>query len=104
MFNASKTGSHSIINADKGNWFFALCSAMLLDNVYFSDRQNTPYRKEYKIPLGRPLEKQADSFKKNLPLYSRRFEKGIVHVAPAKGEAWITDLEGKTIYDKDGPK
>lgn len=102
MFNASKTGPYSIINARSGKWFFALCSAMLLDNACFSDIQNAPYKKEYRISLGEPIEKQESNFKKNLPVYSRKYEGGTVYVNPRKKEAWITDSNGNMLYNTNG--
>ncbi len=102
MFNATKTGPYTILNARPGNWFFTLCSAKLLDGVCFSDVQNAPYRPEYRIDLGKPLEPQPSNFKKNLPIYSRRFEKGTVYVCPRTGKAWIEDNNANVLYNEMG--
>jgi|GEM_PF-636072 len=102
MYNASKTGPYSVLNADKGNWFFTLCSAMLLDKACFADVQNAPYRTAYKINLGKPLEPQPSNFKKNLPIYSRKFEKGTVYVSPKQGKAWIHDTNDQPLYNQEG--
>ncbi len=104
MFNASKTGAYSILNARPGNWFFTLCSALLLDKVCFADVQNSPFRTDYRINLGKPLETQATNFKKNLPIYSRKFERGTVYVCPKKGKAWINNINGEPLYNQEGQR
>ncbi len=104
MFNASKTGVYSIINARPEKWFFALCSAMLLDSVCFSDIQNAPYRSEYRINLGKPLEAQSGNFKKNLPIYSRKYERGTVYVCPHTGKAWIEDVNADPLFNELGQR
>lgn len=78
FFNA-RTGN-------KDNWLFTLCSSMLLDNVYFSQGQNTPYDNKFNLHLGRPLEK---SFSQD-GLYLRKFQNGTIYVNPETEKAWIT--------------
>ncbi len=102
MHNAANGGPSSILQARKGNWFFTLCSAMLQDNVCFADIQNAPYRPEYKIPLGKPLEKPCSNFMRNQTVFTRTYEGGTVFVNPKLKEAWIEDLSGQVIYDKKG--
>lgn len=104
MFNATKTGPYTILNARPGNWFFTLCSTMLLEKACFADVQNAPYRPEFRINLGKALEPQPSNFKKNLPIYSRKFEKGTVYVCPKKGQAWIDDANGNPLYNKEGQR
>lgn len=102
MFNAARTGPYTILNARPGNWFFTLCSALLLDKVCFADVQNAPYKEHYKIYLGKALEPQSSNFKKNLPIYSRKYEKGTVYVNPKAKTAWIEDKNGNPLYNKEG--
>lgn len=93
MINATKTGKYTVINSRADNWFFALCSSLLLDQVVFSVAQNTPFRKEYNLSLGKPLERAltARDIDENRPVYSRRFENGTVYVEPRTGKSWIIE-------------
>ncbi len=102
MSNASKTGSYSVLQARPNNRFFTLCSALLLDNVCFSEAQNAAYNSDSKICLGRPIEAPPSNFKKNLPIFSRKYEGGTVYVCPKKKEAWIENNQGDTLYGRDG--
>ncbi|MFA5131095.1 MAG: hypothetical protein WC467_01595 [Patescibacteria group bacterium] len=102
MSNAAKTGTFSVLQARPGNWFFTYCSALLLDSVCFADVQNAAYRSEFKICLGRALEAPPSNFKKNLPVFSRKYEGGTVYVNPKKKEAWIEDKQGDTLYNTAG--
>jgi hypothetical protein len=102
MSNIIKTGSYSIVNAGKNNWFFTLCSALLLDNIYFSDQQNMPYQNKYKIVLGKPLESRPNDFMDYAKIYSRAYERGTVYVDPVNKESWISDPQGNLIYNKKG--
>jgi hypothetical protein len=68
------------------NWQFTICSVMLLDNVIFSHGQNMPYREDYRLNLGQPLNScQIDS----VGNYSRRFQNGTVYVNPRTKKGWI---------------
>lgn len=67
------------------NWLFTACSAMLLDNTWFSQGQNTPYDNKYDLKLGEPLE----VFSKDQDGFKRRFQNGTVHVDPQTQTAWI---------------
>jgi len=88
--NASAFKGPCIFNACADNYFFTLCSTMLLDNVYFSYLQNTKYESKYDLELGRSLAlAQADN-----GLYRRAYEKGIVFVDPLFKKAWIIYNDG----------
>lgn len=95
MINAVKAGEYSILNAKTENWFFGLCSAMLLDKVSFSVGQNMPFKKEYKISLGQPLGPAITikEIEEDKPIYSRSYEKGIVFVEPKTKKSWIIETE-----------
>lgn len=77
LFNARVDG--------KDNWLFTICSAMLLDNVYFSKGQNTPYDKKYNLQLGKPLESASNNGVEII----RKFQHGTIHVNPSEETAWI---------------
>jgi hypothetical protein len=69
----------------KDNWFFTLCSSMLLDNVLFSHGQNMPYDKKYELHLGDPI---GSSYQEN-GIYVRLFQKGKVYVDPVAKTARV---------------
>jgi len=75
----------AFFNARKDNWLFTICSAMLLDNVYFSDGQNTPYNEKYNLHLGEPI----GTYYQEETGIARKFQNGIVHVNPSTEKAWI---------------
>ena len=80
-----------IFNARADNYFFTLCSAMLLDNVYFSYLQNQKYESKYNLELGKPLgPAQAGN-----SIHSRVYENGTVFVNPLFEKAWITYNDGR---------
>ena len=74
----------SIFNAradsygQKDNWFFTLCSVMLIDGAIFSHGQNQPYNKKYNLNLGKPL----GSYYGENDVYRRKFQNGTVVVDP----------------------
>ncbi len=68
------------------NWFFTICSSMLLDNVWFSYGQNTPYKKDYALNLGLPLGTYQQDEEGN---FIRRFQNGTIYVNPVLKKAWI---------------
>jgi len=77
----------AIFNAREDNYFFTLCSAVLLDNVYFSYVQNTAYDPKWNLDLGEPLGPcvQADADGKKNPNGEhavRKFENSTVFVHP----------------------
>lgn len=82
----------NIFNARKENYFFTLCSSMLLDNVYFSYLQNTKYEDKYQLNLGKALA----SAKINNGIYCRAYEKGILMVDPYQKKSWISYKDGRT--------
>lgn len=61
------------------NWFYSLCSSVILDNVIFSHGQNMPYDKKYELHLGDPLGPyfQSDGY------FVRKFQNGTVYVNPS---------------------
>ncbi|NCU42865.1 hypothetical protein EOL72_00715 [Candidatus Falkowbacteria bacterium] len=78
----------ALFNARSGkldNWLFTICSALLLDNTWFSYGQNTPYESKYSLDLGQPL----GFFYEEPGGFARRFERGIVHVRPNQDKGWI---------------
>lgn len=74
----------SIFNAranaygQRDNWFFTLCSTMLIDNVVFSHGQNQPYNSKYNLHLGKAL----GTYYGENDLYRRKFQNGTVVVDP----------------------
>jgi len=80
-----------IFNARPDNYFFTLCSSVLLDNTYFSDRQNTAYDSKYQLLLGKPLG-SANRFTSG---YKREFENGEVFVDPGNKYAWVIYRNGQ---------
>ncbi len=76
----------NIFNARKDNYFFTLCSSLLVDNVYFSYLQNTKYDSKYELDLGPAI----GEMKVDKGIYSRRFRKGTVNVNPLHKKAWVT--------------
>ncbi len=89
--NASAFSGPCIFNARQGNYFFTLCSSMLLDNVYFSYLQNTRYDDKYRLNLGRPLTTARISE----GIASRAYEQGTVYVDPLFKKAWIIYNDGR---------
>lgn len=81
-----------IFNARKENYFFTLCSSMLLDNVYFSYLQNQKYDSKYQLALGKPL---APAQASN-GIHSRAYENGTVFVNPFSKKAWVVYKDGHT--------
>lgn len=72
---------------EKDNWMFAVCSAMLLDNTWFSQGQNTPYDKKYDLQLGST---KGPFYQNQGQVFLREFQNGTIHVDPINEEAWIT--------------
>lgn len=68
------------------NWLFTICSSMLLDNVWFSQGQNTPYDTRYDLQLGSA---EGNCFQEETG-YARKFQNGTIHVDPINNKAWIT--------------
>lgn len=62
----------------KDNWYFSLCSSVLLDNVIFSHGQNMPYDKKYELHLGNA---QGKFYQEN-GIFIRKFQNGTVIVDP----------------------
>lgn len=87
MTNASgmKIALFNARTGNKSNWFFTLCSSVLLDNTWFSEGQNIPYDNKYDLKLGKPLNKV---YQEN-GVFIRQFEYGMVHVNPETETAWI---------------
>lgn len=79
-----------IFVARKDNYFFTLCSAVLLDHVHFSDGQNRLYDQKYELHLGKPR-KAAVSFDTGV---KREFENGTVYVSPPQ-KAWVVYRDGR---------
>lgn len=77
--------TRAFFNARTDNWMFTICSAMLLDNTFFSQGQNTPYDKKYNLELGEPI----GAYYQEETGYARKFQNGIVHVDPVESKAWI---------------
>ena len=88
---ASSMSGPCIFNARPDNYFFTLCSSILVDNAYFSDQQNKAYEDKYRLLLGPPLSK-AKVFDSG---YTRQFENGEVFVNPGGKNAWIIYQDGK---------
>ncbi len=88
MANASgmKIALFNARTGDEDNWLFTICSAMLLDNVWFSQGQNTPYDKKYDLQLGQA----ENSFFQENNVFLRKFQNGTIHVDPLNKKAWIT--------------
>ena len=88
--NASGFNGPSIFNARRDNYFFTICSAMLLDNIYFSYIQNTGYDSRYQLNLGAPTSsaQSADG------VYNRNYQNGAVFVDPQAKKAWIIYNDG----------
>ncbi|MDP2943995.1 MAG: putative glycoside hydrolase [bacterium] len=80
-----------IFNARAENYFFTICSVMLLDNVYFSYLQNTKYESKYELGLGSPM--ALSQIEKGVA--TRRYENGTVFVNPALEKAWINYNTGE---------
>ncbi len=68
------------------NWFFTICSSMLLDNTWFSFGQNTSYKKDYKLNLGLPLGVYQQDEKGT---FIRSFQNGTIYVNPVSKKAWV---------------
>jgi len=83
---------HCIFNARKNNYFFTLCSSMLLNGVSFSYLQNTKYEEKYKLNLGSAL----GPSKISNGIYTRSYEKGIVMVDPYAKKSWVVYQDGRT--------
>lgn len=83
--NGMKIALFNARDKNLDNWMFTICSAMLLDNTWFSYGQNTPYEEKYDLKLGRPL----GFFYEEAGGFARRFENGIVHVDPHNDRGWI---------------
>jgi len=79
-----------IFNARKDNYFFTLCSSVLVDGAYFSYQQNTPYDKKYQLNLGQALGKMRNKGK----IYQRSFQKGTVYIDPERKISWIKYSNG----------
>jgi len=75
----------AFFNSRNDNWMFTLGSSMLIDDVFFSQGQNTPYDKKYNLHLGKPLGK---FFLDSLG-FARKFQNGTLHVNPNDNKAWI---------------
>ena len=87
--NNANTMEIALFNARTGeenNWFFTLCSSMLLDNTWFSFGQNTPYETKYDLKMGQP---KGAFFQNSDGTFSRLFEKGKVTVDYQAERAWI---------------
>lgn len=76
-----------IFNAGDDNYTFALCSAMLLDNVYFSYSQNTKYDSKWNLNLGKPLGTAKLSVASET--FYRDYENGTVMVYPVGQIGWV---------------
>jgi hypothetical protein len=85
MTNASNM-KLAFFNARKDNWLFTICSAMLCDNIWFSQGQNTPYDEKYNLQLGEPI----SAYYQEESGFARKFQNGIIHVNPSTEKAWIT--------------
>lgn len=83
----------NILNAREDNYFFTLASAMLLDQAFFSYKQNTPYEKRWELGLGK-AKGEAKSLE-NGNMFRRQYENGAVYVAPLQKKAWIEYLNGQ---------
>ncbi len=77
----------------KDNWFFTLCSVMLLDKVIFSHGQNLPYNEKYNLQLGAPKGK----FSQEKGIFSRNFQNGTVYVNPETKKSWVKYNNGKEL-------
>jgi len=75
----------AFFNARSDNQLFTICSAMLLDNTFFSQGQNTPYNEKYNLKLGEPI----GAYFQEESGFARKFRNGTVHVNPATEKAWI---------------
>ncbi len=82
-----------IFNARTDNYFFTICSSMLLDNVYFSYLQNTKYENKYQLALGAPI---AETRANSDGSHSRAYQNGLVFVDPLAKKAWIFYNDGTT--------
>ncbi len=80
-----------VFNARADNYFFTLCSSLLLDNVYFSFQQNSPYDPKWELNLGEPLCPAEDL----AGAYKRCFKNGNVFVDPGAKKAWIVYKDGR---------
>jgi hypothetical protein len=99
LLNATKLetiGSHTIFNARENNYFFTLCSSMLLDNVYFSDCQNKPWVEKYQLKLGHPVGKYLIDHDVDGEFFCRPYEKGKIIVYPDSGKAYVKYNNGET--------
>lgn len=80
---------------ETGKYFFTLCSAMLLNNVYFSYVQNKPFNPKWLLYLGKPLGRHKAVGEEEM----RQFENGEVFVNPRLQMARVIYRDG-TIRDK----
>jgi hypothetical protein len=93
--NMAKTMKIAIFNARADNYWFTLCSSMLLDNVSFSYMQNSPYDKKWELNLGQP---NSTAFTVGAE-YCRKFQNGTVYLNPLTRSARIIYQDG-TVRDK----
>lgn len=75
----------AFFNAREDNWLFTTCSAMLLDNVWVSYKQNAPYQDKFDLKLG----EATGSFYQENGIFIRKFQRGTVFVDPSKEKAWV---------------
>lgn len=84
-----------IFNSRKDNYFFTLCSSMLLDNIYFAYVQNSKYDRKWQLNLGRALGAAEISGEE----HCRRYENGVVYVDPRTQSARVVYTDG-TVRNK----
>jgi endo-alpha-1,4-polygalactosaminidase (GH114 family) len=98
MSNAALFGRYNIFTARSDNSFFTLCSAMLLDNVFFSPPQNSIWKKDYQLDLGKPLDSVQKSGSNENLFFFRHFQNGLIQVWPEKNTSVILYNNGIKRY------
>ncbi|MFA5163315.1 MAG: putative glycoside hydrolase [Patescibacteria group bacterium] len=93
MTYADNGKRYNIFNARADNLFFTICSAMLLDDVYVSFQQNTFWKDEYQLNLGKALGKK-ESEAGSQTIQKREYENGTVIVNATLGKAKIKYRNG----------
>ncbi len=91
---ANSWSGFCLFTARTNNYFFTLCSAVLLDHVSFAPPQNSAYDQKYELFLGEALSK-AETFRESgRSGYKRRFQNGTVYVDPELKKSWINYNDG----------
>lgn len=99
MTYADNGKKYNIFNSRPNNLFFTTCSALLLNDVYVSFKQNTFWNDDYDLKLGKALKKK-EAVADSLTIWQREYENGTVIVNATLGKAKIKYRDGtiKTAF------